>query len=572
MQKQIAKPTNNNPITPLRRSPRLRTPATPNPKDPNSGDPKTLKNSALKPSQKASANPLAPATPLRRSPRLNSSADGILDLRRSPRLSLPGNIGRDDGSKKRSDVRSNKIRDFASVELEGPKGGFLNKEKRKVGSGSSDGIVKKNEERNVARNMKRSDVRSNKIRHSASVQSGDTKGVCLDKEKWKVGSGSSDEIVNKNEKNKGARNRMRSDVRSNKIRHSASVESGDMKGVSLDKEKGKVGEGSSAEVVKKNDRRNQCCGVVKVVVGLEAVNARDRKEESKVSKKRKRGEEARNGSVKGWTKEQEMALQRAYIIAKPTPNFWKQVSKLVPGKSAKDCFDRVHSDHITPPQHLPRSRAKKLSDSSPLGSLSLSASGLLGSVSLKVKKLTRYNKQKSHIAHRNARQLLQKHNRLNLNYEADLFSVLEPNINPSGPDSELNSILSTPKHRQVKQGFLQLCNERSSQKKTSRLKTSNDLDILSPPVLKQVKNKALHEKYIDQLHCRDAKRKSARLVGKENSSLTNIPEIDMVRAAKNALVSDAVDAINTLQHLHANDSSDSDDHHLDMDDDESEGL
>ena len=42
--------------------------------------------------------------------------------------------------------------------------------------------------------------------------------------------------------------------------------------------------------------------------------------------KRKRGGEEIS---KGWTKEQELALQRAYLAAKPSPHFWKNVSKLV---------------------------------------------------------------------------------------------------------------------------------------------------------------------------------------------------------------------------------------------------
>lgn len=51
-----------------------------------------------------------------------------------------------------------------------------------------------------------------------------------------------------------------------------------------------------------------------------------------VSRKRKRDEEGNeneNENVQGWTKEQELALQRAYFAAKPTPHFWKKVSKLV---------------------------------------------------------------------------------------------------------------------------------------------------------------------------------------------------------------------------------------------------
>jgi hypothetical protein len=33
--------------------------------------------------------------------------------------------------------------------------------------------------------------------------------------------------------------------------------------------------------------------------------------------------------AEGWTKEQELALRKAYFTAKPTPHFWKNVSKMV---------------------------------------------------------------------------------------------------------------------------------------------------------------------------------------------------------------------------------------------------
>lgn len=46
-------------------------------------------------------------------------------------------------------------------------------------------------------------------------------------------------------------------------------------------------------------------------------------------RKRKRSDQVGEAIVKGWTKEQELALQRAYFAAKPTPHFWKKVSKLV---------------------------------------------------------------------------------------------------------------------------------------------------------------------------------------------------------------------------------------------------
>ncbi|CAK7354392.1 unnamed protein product [Dovyalis caffra] len=293
-------------------------------------------------------------------------------------------------------------------------------------------------------------------------------------------------------------------------------------------------------------------------------------------KKRKRADEATNKTaVEGWTKEQEIFLQRAFFATKPTPNFWKKVSKLVPGKTAQDCFDKINSDQMTPSQALPRSRIKRI-NSSPLESSLLSASKLLNPSGPKSKRLSR--KQKSHIAHKNVRELLQKQNQMDRDYEADLFSILEPNMNASTEDSQLPVKISTPKHSQQKQGFLHTLLERSSsghKKPLSRL-SSCGIDIVSPPVLKQVKNRALHEKYIDQLHCREAKRKAAyaragkSVAGKENRGEINVQKIDVVRAAKSTLVSDVRDAINQLQYVRADGStsSDFDDDGVGSDDDD----
>jgi len=53
-----------------------------------------------------------------------------------------------------------------------------------------------------------------------------------------------------------------------------------------------------------------------------------RKEEVECGVKRKR--KRVGGEVaEGWSKEQELALRIAYFTAKPSPHFWKNVSKLV---------------------------------------------------------------------------------------------------------------------------------------------------------------------------------------------------------------------------------------------------
>lgn len=246
------------------------------------------------------------------------------------------------------------------------------------------------------------------------------------------------------------------------------------------------------------------------------------------------------------------------------------------GKTEQECFDKVHSENLTPLQPRPRSRSKK-AKYSPLQHVSLSASRIL----LKPRvKMLRCSKQKTHhLAQKTVRHLLQKHYHVDQGYEADLFSVLEPNMDPSAQAFQPGVILSTPKRLQEEQGFLQKLRERSSssrKKSLSRFSSSSLTSLVSSPVLKQVKNRVLHEKYIDQLHCREAKRRAASaraeksFVVKEDTK-DHVQNLDMVKAAKNALQSEARCVINRYQLLQANalsssdfnddDGVDSNDHH-----------
>lgn len=156
-------------------------------------------------------------------------------------------------------------------------------------------------------------------------------------------------------------------------------------------------------------------------------------------------------------------------------------------------------------------------------------------------------------------------------YEADLFSVLEPSLD-SSTESQPSVILSTPKNLKGNRELLQKCSQRSSdhnKKPLSRFSSSSGEPLVSPPVLKQVRNRVWHEKYIDQLHNREAKRKAASTCTQKST----VQEVDMVRTAKLALVSEARDAINKLQHLQANameNSSDLDEDGIVNDDEEGE--
>ncbi|KAK6145412.1 hypothetical protein DH2020_022232 [Rehmannia glutinosa] len=324
-----------------------------------------------------------------------------------------------------------------------------------------------------------------------------------------------------------------------------------------------------------------------------------------IGEKRKRNQvEKECDYTQGWTEEQELALRRAYFTAKPTPHFWKKVArmdqpelcngisaerqaatiilaglvrvgcKLVPGKSAEECFDRIHSDHLTPSQPRKRSRANR-KEPSPL---SFSASKLLSPAEIKTKRLR--TKRKTLLAQKTVRQLLQKQRNEDQNYEADLFSVLEKTMEPSSLDFQDSTSFASPKPNRGS-GILTRCKETSSsahKKQRSRLSNSHKAAFVSPPVLKQVKNKALHEKYIDQLHCRDAKRKAESLrngkciqdKGDKKASESNV---DWVKVAKDALVFDVQDAIDKFRTLQSNTNCDIDDDDIisndeDEDDDE----
>lgn len=232
----------------------------------------------------------------------------------------------------------------------------------------------------------------------------------------------------------------------------------------------------------------------------------------------------------------------------------------VPGKSAQDCFDKVHSDHLTPPQPRPRSRTQS-TKSSQIELLSLSEGKLLNLDGAKSRKPSRKS-QKSHNAQKTVRYLLEKNFQGALSCEADLFSQLEPNINLSNQSPLPCKQLSSTKDLQGNQGFLHERSLSNHKKPLSRFSSSVERVVVSPPVLKQVKNRALHEKYIDQLHCREAKRKSLSksvkscISGEKGSKGVHAARTNDLRAAKNALISDARDAIHQLQHLHDNALSD----------------
>ncbi|KAL0359221.1 UNVERIFIED_CONTAM: hypothetical protein Sangu_0771500 [Sesamum angustifolium] len=372
----------------------------------------------------------------------------------------------------------------------------------------------------------------------------------------------------------------RSSVRGNKFVYNQGNESGSAKdseeGVRiLSKEgKAKVGAGSCKQSPENIEKRfTRSSSQIKVIQQVEEAGNvspecrqinKNCERKMHICEKRKRYQvEEECEIVQGWTKEQELALQRAYFTAKPTPHFWKKVAKMVPGKSAEECFDRIQSDLLTPSQPRTRSRAKKN-----LSPLSFSASKLLSPAEMKTKRL-RSTRRKTLLAQKTVRELLQKQQNENQDHEADLFAVLEPTMDSSSLNFQAATLFTSPVPNKGS-GVLTRCRE------TLRLNSSQKAAFASPPVLKQIKNKALHEKYIDQLHCRDAKRKAESLRNAkciQDKKSTDL-KVNSVKVAKDALVLDAQDAIHQLRSLQAstNDNLDDDDNisHSNEDEDEDE--
>ncbi|XP_078433441.1 homeodomain-like superfamily protein [Wolffia australiana] len=230
-----------------------------------------------------------------------------------------------------------------------------------------------------------------------------------------------------------------------------------------------------------------------------------------------------------WTLEQQLALRRAYILAKPSPHFWKKVAKMVPGKTAQECFDRMHSELATPAQLPPRSRSKLPVDHSPVPYSDLFK---------KNKKKTKSGRRKDHLAPKAVRHILRKHSAVDLAEEVDLFSVLEKTSQNGFP--EVPQILSGNEIAFNSPSPLQVP-ARERKVVLSRMCGP------SPDVLRPIKNTVLHERYIDQLHSREARRRmhsEGRVLpvgfrgGKEN----------VVNSAKNALICEANDFIHLFGH------------------------
>ncbi|XP_047333733.1 uncharacterized protein LOC124937510 isoform X2 [Impatiens glandulifera] len=277
--------------------------------------------------------------------------------------------------------------------------------------------------------------------------------------------------------------------------------------------------------------------------------------------KRKRNEvKESHGVIESWTDDQEQALQKAYFAMKPTPHFWKKVAKLVVGKSAQDCFDKVQADHFTP---LPRpKRQLRIINPAKTPSLPITTSSFLSPVGKKPRKSI----IKKNNAQKEVRKLLQQHRLEDQKNETDLFSVLEG-----------SAVAKSLKQDCVDELIPQTL---AFDEYVSPLGGDSAASLVSPPVLKQVKNKALHEKYIDKLHQREAKRRAADKFSKKScfkrkeESGVIVQVMDAVKTAKDALVLGVQDVVMEMKKLDFDDEDDDDniDDGLDREEDEDDEL
>ncbi|KAM0823538.1 hypothetical protein ACQ4PT_070806 [Festuca glaucescens] len=255
-----------------------------------------------------------------------------------------------------------------------------------------------------------------------------------------------------------------------------------------------------------------------------------------------------------WTEEQDLTLRQAYFTARPSPHFWKRVSKMVPGKSAEECFNRVHADLSTPTPMAPRARTSK-SQFSPLGHFTLSDPKFPNLLEPLVARRTA--KQKSLAAQKTVRHLLKKHSLIDQAQEADHFSIFETSPSALQLNIPLEDSPGTPENY-LNSFPLNKYNVSSSARKRplSRLKTKQAEP--SPEVLKPLKNVVLHEKYINQLSRREGAKKPRK---KAAGTIATDPENErplleqqagVVKAAKNALMSEATDFICQFKKLQAN--------------------
>ncbi|KAK8959397.1 hypothetical protein KSP40_PGU017719 [Platanthera guangdongensis] len=179
----------------------------------------------------------------------------------------------------------------------------------------------------------------------------------------------------------------------------------------------------------------------------------------------------------------------------------------VPGKSAQDCFDKIHASIITPLSAQPRLKTRA-HGFSPIANFSLSDMISPQASKLEAGRLGK-TRTKKLAAHKTVRHLLRKHSIIDRSMAIDRFSLLESSLINISSLATLQSPETSSLSQQP--------DTKSSSNLTmfTRFKLLHSPTAPSPEVLKQIKNRALHDRYIDQLHHREARR--AMLAKKSNA-------------------------------------------------------
>ncbi|XP_024515010.1 uncharacterized protein LOC112340566 [Selaginella moellendorffii] len=154
-----------------------------------------------------------------------------------------------------------------------------------------------------------------------------------------------------------------------------------------------------------------------------------------------------SGDGEDWTEEQEARLHNAHLAVRATPNFWRDIAKLVPGKTADECFHRFYSAHPTPPL-APQQHGRRVCLSSPIRPLEgklLSPTRLLHQKqAAKIRKVGGRSTKAIFQSHKAVREILRKQQIDDQGYEEDAFAALESTDIPCWDKAAALVSIATP--------------------------------------------------------------------------------------------------------------------------------
>lgn len=290
-------------------------------------------------------------------------------------------------------------------------------------------------------------------------------------------------------------------------------------------------------------------------------------------------DQAIEGIHSEWTSEQDSALQSAYFRVRPSSNFWFEVSKKVPGKTANQCFDRFYSAYPTPSTAQPRSR--KLASESPVRTISFSSP--MPSLNSKV----RFGRGKQGLlkAHQTVRHILRQQRIADGTYETDVFTAVEQfkarnpllqdciNRAPSPLATAAlkekdtfseRSLLGTPAScfgaTKSESNLWYSVSSKQSPKcgldeNTPTTRSAAKKQLLSPEVLKAERDPGRLDRFLDMLHLRRVdKRKKTAAGGSQDSQQNSKAErtfTQCVADARKAIMSDATEVLEAVRQENA---------------------